>query len=110
MTAKVHLLKHFPQEHQDDLVVAFYVILHPSEQDKYIMTRDALLWAMKLSAAAVSSRIRKEVYNIRAYHVDEGTPPPRESQVDSLQPKWIIIGVSLAVVVVMVIVVVVLFW
>ena len=110
MTARVHFLKHFPQEHQDDLDVAFYVILYPSEQDKYVMTRDALLRAVKLSAAVVSSRIRKEVYDIRAYHVDEGTPPPRESQVDSLQPKWIIIGVSLAVIIVVVIIVVVLCW
>lgn len=71
------------------------------------MTRDALLQALKLSAAAVSSKLQKEVYHIRAYHADEGTSPPRESQMDTSQPKWIIIGVSLAVIVVMVIIVVV---
>lgn len=108
MSASVYLLKHFPRKHQADLVVAFYVILHANEQDNYIMAQHALLRVLKMSATAVSSRIRKEVYNIRAYNVDEGTAPPRESQMDTSHPKWIIIGVSLAVIVVMVIVVVVL--
>lgn len=104
----MHLLKNFPQKHQADLVVAFYAILQSNEQENFIMTRDALLQALKLSAAAVSSKLQKEVYNIRAYHADGGTPPPRESQMDTSQPKWIIIGVSLAVIVVMVIILVVL--
>ena len=71
------------------------------------MTQDALLQALKMSAAGVSSKLRKQVNSIRAYHADEGTPPPRESRIDTSQPKWIIIGVSLAVIVVMVIGVVV---
>lgn len=71
------------------------------------MTRDALLQALKQSAATLSARINKDVYNIRAYHEDDGRPPPRESRIDESQPKWIIIGVSLAVIVVMVIVIVV---
>ncbi|XP_078352256.1 mucin-like protein, partial [Oculina patagonica] len=108
MSASVHLLKHFPRKHHSDLVVAFYVILHLNKQDDYIMTQNALLRVLKQSAAEVSARIHKKVYNIRAYDVEEGTPPPRESQMDTSQPKWIVIGVSLAVIVVMVIVVVVL--
>ena len=71
------------------------------------MTQDALLQALKMSATSVSSKLLKEVYNIRTYHADGGTPPQRESRMDTSQPKWIIIGVSLAVVVVMVIVAVV---
>ena len=71
------------------------------------MTQDALLQALKMSPAAMSSKLRKEVYNIRAYHADGGTPPQPESRMDTSQPKWIIVGVSLAVIVVMVIVVIV---
>ena len=104
LTASVHLLKHFPQQHHADLVVAFYVILHSNQQENYIMTRDALLQALKKSAATLSSGIYKEVYNIRAYQEDEASPPPRESRMDTSQSKWIIIGVSLAVIVAMVMV------
>jgi len=107
VTATVHLLKQFPREVQADLVVAFYVILHSKEQEDFITTQDALLQALKMSAAAVSSKLRKEVYNMRAYQADGGSPPPRESRMDTSQPKWIVIGVSLAVIVVMVIVVIV---
>ena len=107
ITASVHLLKHFPREVQADLTLAFYAILHFNEQENIIMNQDALLQALKMSAAAVSSKLRKEVYSIRAYYADGGTPPPRESRIDTSQPKSIIIGVSLAVIVVMVIVVVV---
>lgn len=71
------------------------------------MTQDTLLHALKMSATALSSKLLNEVYNIRAYHPDGGTPPQRESRMDTSQPKWIIIGVSLGVVVVVVIVAVV---
>ena len=107
VTAIVHLLKNFPREVKADLIVAFYVILHSNEQENFIMTQDALLQALKMPAAAVSSKLQKQVYSIRAYHADGGAPPPRESRIDTSQPKWIIIGVSLVVIVVMVIVVVV---
>jgi len=90
------------------LLVAFYVILHTTQGEYYVMNRDALLQALKESSAALSSLIKKEVYNIRAYHEDEGSPPPSESQIDESQTKWIIIGASVAVTVVMVIVIVVL--
>ena len=109
VTAGVHLLKNFPREVQDDLIIAFYVILHSSEQENFIMTQDALLQVLKMSAAAVSSKLRKQIYSIRAYYADGGTPPPRESRIDMSQPKWIIIGISLAVIVIMVIVVVVVY-
>ena len=107
VTASVHLLKHFPREVQADLITAFYVILHSNEQENFVMNQDALLQALKMSAAAVSSKLGKEVHNIQAYHADGGTPPPREFLIDTSQPTWIIIGISLAMIVVMVIVVVV---
>ena len=107
VTASVHLLKNFPREVKADLIVAFYVILHSNEQENFIMTQDALLQALKMPVAAVSSKLRKQVYSIRAYHTDGGAPPPRESRIDKSKPKWIIIGVSLVVIVVVVIVVVV---
>lgn len=103
----MHLLKNFPREVQADLILAFYVILHSNEQENLIMTQDALLQVLKMSAASVSSKLRKQVYSIRAYYADGGTTPPREARIDTSQPKWIIIGVSLAVIVIMVIVVVV---
>lgn len=103
----MHLLKNFPREVQADLILVFYVILHSNEQENLIMTQDALLQVLKMSAASVSSKLRKQVYSIRAYYADGGTTPPREARIDTSQPKWIIIGVSLAVIVIMVIVVVV---
>lgn len=103
----MHLLKNFPREAQADLIVAFYVILHSNEHENFIMTQDALLLALKMSTAAFSSKLRKQVDSIRAYYADGGSPPPRESRIDTSQSKWIIIGVSLAVIVFMVILVVV---
>lgn len=103
----MHLLKNFPRKVQADLILAFYVILHSNEQENLIMTQDALLQVLKMSAASVSSKLRKQVHSIRAYYADGGTTPPRETWIDTSQPKWIIIGVSLAVIVIMVIVVVV---
>ena len=108
LTGNVHILNHFPQERDSDLLVAFYVKLQSSQGDTYIMNQEALLRALKESVAAFSSLIRKQVYNIRAYHEDEQRPPPRESRIDESQTKWIIIGVCAAVSVVMVMVIVVL--
>ena len=105
ITASVHLLKNFPREFQADMMVAFYVILHSNDQENFIVSQDALLQALKMSAAGVSSKLRKQVYSIRAYHAEERTPPLRDSRIDTSQPKWIIIAVSLAVIVIMVIVV-----
>ena len=71
------------------------------------MNQDALYQAIKKSVTALSSLMKKEVYNIRAYQEDEVSPPPRESQLDESRTKWIIIGVSVAITVVMVMIIVV---
>ena len=72
------------------------------------MNQDILLQALKELSGKVSARIKKEIYNIRAYHKDEGSPPPFESWMDQSQTKWIIIGVSIAVTVAMGIIIVLL--
>ena len=72
------------------------------------MNQDILLQVLRELSGMVFARIKKEVYNIRAYHEDEGSPPPFESWMDESQTKWIIIGVSVAVTVVIAIIIVLL--
>lgn len=94
------MLKHYPQQEQTDLVIAFYVILHSKNQESYLMTQAALLQALKTSSARLSARINKEVYNIRAFDADEASRPARESRIIASHMKWIIIGgASLAAIV-----------
>lgn len=105
LTGSVELLKQFPKEKRSYLVVAFYVILQNSQGEGYVMNQNALVDALKESVAALSSSIKKEVYNIRAYlKEDRISSPSRESQIDKLQNKWIIIGVSATIAFVMVMV------
>lgn len=101
LKGSVHILSQFPQERDRDLLVAFYVVLRTSQGQNYVMNQDILLQALKELSGKVSARIKKEVYNIRAYHEDEGSPPPFESWMDESQTKWIIIAVSIAVTVAM---------
>lgn len=108
LMGSVHILNHFPQESDSELLVAFYVNLQSSQGENHIMNREALLQALKESVAALSSFTREEVFNIRAYYEDEGGPLPRESLIDETLAKWITVGVSVAVTVVMVMIIVVL--
>lgn len=90
--------------------MAFYVILQNSQGEGYVMNQNALVDALKESVAVLSSSIKKEVYNIQAYlKEDRISPPSRESQIDKLQNKWIIIGVSATIAFVMVMVMIALF-
>lgn len=71
------------------------------------MNQNALVDALKESVPALSSSIKKEVYNIHAHLKDDRiSQPSRESQIDELQNKWVIIGVSATIAFVMVMVVI----
>ena len=110
LTGSVEVLKKFPQEQRSALVVAFYVILKNIQGESYAMNQNALIDALKESVPALSSSIKKEVYNIHPYLKDYRiSPPSRESQIDELQNKWIIIGVSATIAFVMVMVLIALY-
>jgi len=98
---RLQILSYFPQELDHNLLVAFYVILHTIQGKNFVMIRDALLQALKESSTALSSLIKKEIFNIRAYNEGTASPPPREFRIDESQTKWIIICASVAVTVTM---------
>lgn len=108
LVARVHVLIGFPEGRDSDLLVAFYVLLSTNQGESYILNRKSLLEILKGSVTALSWEIKKEIYDIRAYSVDEAKPVPYESRMDTSSIIWIMIGVSVAVTVPMVIILVLL--
>ena len=98
----MQIINGFPKKHEDDVIVAFYVIFYPNSKERTVMPRDTLLSAVKQAEARLSSGISKRIANIRAYHENVEGPTLSESWDATARIKWIIIGVSLAVIVIMI--------
>ena len=109
LVARVHILNDFPDMHNADLLVAFYVMLSTNQGGIYVMNKDSLLQALQESQTELSWAIKKEISDIRALKVDDESPITYESRMDGWEVIWLIVGASVAVAVPMMIVIVLLY-